>query len=195
VPRKNDNNLTERQYRTLRKLIFLWFAVIVRRRYHILQNIVLILSLSLNLFFILKKDSPVVNIIERHIDMEAAFDLSKYPSISNPDQTLKRRYERVYSVYIENKETPDSSHYTKNGNEVHNEWIAHCKTQLKKIILIKSRIRTIQKLLQNSYPDKEDEIFDIVQNKRYDETLADMSNYYAKFLSSGEYDYIVKTFD
>lgn len=192
--KKGDSTLTERQYKTLRRLIFLWFAVLVRRRYKIFQNVLLIMSLAINGIYFFIKQTPVINIIERNIDFKTALDLSKYNSITNINQTLKKRYDKLHSRYLDDKSTPDSSHYNKN-RLVNQEWASHCKLQLRRIISIKSRVKMIENLLQTSYPDKEDQIYTAIQEAHYDEVLADMSNYYARFVSSYEYDYIVKTFD
>ncbi len=190
--------MTERQYKTLRKLLSLWIAVVVRRRYTIFQNSLLVASLIANFYFVFIRSttsqpaSMAASIISNGINLEQALDLSNYPSISNPNKNLMSRYTRIYKIYLDDKTNPDNVYFQKNGN-IGPDWFRHCKSQLIKIINIKNRIKTVESLLLKTYPDKTDDIY-LLSNKS-EESLADMSNYYSKFLPTEVYDSIVKTYD
>ena len=193
----HDPEMTERQYKTLRKLLSLWIAVVVRRKYTIFQNVLLIGSIALNGFLFFYRGNSVqptiaATVLAKGVNIEQAMDLSNYQSVSDPDKTLMSRYNKIYKGYIDDKSEPDRIHYLKSGR-VDSEWYQHCKKQLVKIINIKNRIKAVENILLKTYPEKTDEIYQ-TSNKN-EESLADMSNYYSKFLPTEVYDSIVKSFD
>lgn len=195
--RQHDPEMTERQYKTLRKLLSLWIAVVVRRKYTIFQNVLLILSLLLNGFLIFYKGSsaqPTIaaTVLAKGVNIEQALSLENYQSVSDPQKTLMNRYTKIYKTYLDDKSEPDHIHYLKNG-KVESDWYRHCHTQLIKIINIKNRLKAVENILLLTYPEKTDEV-DEASNKS-EEALADMSNYYSKFLPTEVYDSIVKSFD
>lgn len=195
--KKTNDALTEKQFKTLRRLLLIWFKVFVRRRYSILLNLLLGVSLALNIWFFIPKDQKIQLpiSIEKPIDLNSVLDLNNYPSVSNPSQTLAKRFSRLYKNYLDDKSSPDYSHYIKNTRTINSDWSTHCRSELRKIISIKARVKDLELILDLNYPDRDQEIEVIIQEKRYGELLADMSNYYAKFISLGDYKYLVNTSD
>lgn len=194
--KRYEREMTERQYKTLRKLVLLWFKMTVRRRYKITQNLILLASLIANtVFFYVYKTGSHITIIERPIVFEEALNLETYTSISYPNQNLQKRYNNLYKRYLEDKARPNSYYYTGDGKTIDKAWKTYCRTQLKKIIFIKARIRDIEQLLETTYPDRTEKLQNIIEENKHEETLSDMSNYYARFLTAEEYNYIIKTMD
>jgi len=194
--------MTERQYKTLRKLLSLWIAVVVRRRYSIFQNLLLILSIGINVFLLtraqnlsetikeLKQPIEITEVVG--VDIEDALDLSKYKSIAYPAQTLLTRYNKVHKRYMDYKSRPDKVYFNKNGG-VDRDFHDRCKRELVRIMNIKYRLAILEALLLRTYPEKTDRIYELLN--KYEEPLADMSNYYSKFMSTSVYDGIVKAYD
>jgi len=187
--------MTERQYKMLRKLLSLWIAVIARRRYSIFQNLLLASSVCLNVgLYLSVKDmkKPIINPVVVGINIEKALDLKEYRSIAYPSQTLLSRYNKVHSRYLGYKSKPDRIYFTKSGI-VENNFAARCERELVRIMNIKNRLQVLQSLLLKTYPGEADKIYDLLN--KYEDPLADMSNYYSKFLPTSKYDGIVKAYD
>jgi hypothetical protein len=193
---KKERELTEREFKTLRKLLLLWFRLAVRRKYPIMLNIILFASVFTNVYFLFDRpEKQVAVVMEKPVNFGNVLDLSNYPSVSRNSQTLSRRFSILYKAYLNDKSTPDFSHNINNTRQIKKEWVSYCKIQLKKVISIKARVRDLELVLINNYPDKIDDIELIIQDKKYEEHLADMSNYYAKFISEEEYRSITNSMD
>lgn len=194
MTKKHNVRMTESQYRTLRRLIFLWFKVAVRRKYSIFQNGLLVFSIILNIsffFMIIQKKKPIQ--IVHTINIEKALDINNYPSISYSKQTVLKRFNKIYKQYLSDIQDPDHIHI-KDGI-VDEQWYRYCSDRVRRIINIKSRIRDIEILLETQYPEKIDEIEDVVKKNRHEEILSEMSNYYARFIRAEAYEYILKSSD
>jgi hypothetical protein len=133
-------------------------------------------------------------IINKPIDMMQALDLSNYSSVSYKSQNLLQRYNKLYKEYLSDKEKPDSYHYKKSDADA-KDWKRYCNVKLRKIINIKTRLVDIEHLLEKNYPSQFDDIQKIIQDTKHEESLSDMSNYYARFVSSEAYDYLLQSSD
>lgn len=122
------------------------------------------------------------------------YDLKHMTSISYPDQTLRDRFDKLYKDYLEDKQQSDYIHYEIDSRRVKKEWYNYCLLKLKKITGIKTRIKDTEEciLLLNG---SNEEVMDQIRDKRYEESLADMSNYYSHFVSLDSYKYILQTVD
>jgi hypothetical protein len=122
--------------------------------------------------------------------------MKNYGSISNSSKhNMQQRYNILYKRFLEDKSKPDSSYYTKSKKIVDSEWRKYCFSQLRKVIYIKIRVRDLEILLENTYPNHVEELQKLIEQNHNEETLSDMSNYYARFLTMEEYQYLIKTMD
>jgi len=160
-------------------------------------------SLFLNLLFIyVTKSSPqFYNLTpiesDRHSKLEKIYDLSNFKSFSYPTQTLEYRLERMYNIYLVDKETPRNKRYTNSG-KIDNDWKRRCTITLRRISVINAHLGVLEntiKLASGNDEDFKQDLDLLIEKKQYRDKLMDMSNFYARYLTSYQYDYVVKTQD
>lgn len=116
------------------------------------------------------------------------------PSVSTERASLKQRVDRLYREYLTDKQSPDYTYYVKSTNRVDKWWADSCVSKLRKIVSIRTRIRDIEQCI-NIVTGDPNVLADTVREKRYEEILSDMSNYYSRFVSVESYKYILTTMD
>ena len=161
-------------------------------------------SLLLNLSFIYVTKSVIpsnTHIIpikdKKEFALDKIYDLQNFKSASYPTQNLEKRLDRMYSAYLIDNKTNRNKRYTKEG-EISRDWKRRCTITLRRISVINAHLNIIEDSLKLAVGDNESAIQDLdvlIEKKQYRDKLMDMSNFYARYLTSYQYDYIVKTQD
>jgi hypothetical protein len=161
-------------------------------------------SLLLNLLFIYVTKStpaPKAEIIpiekKKEVSLGEVYDLKNFKSSSYPTQHLERRLDRMYKAYLIDKKTSRNKRYTKEG-KIGRDWKRRCTITLRRISVINAHLSIIEETLKLSVGDDESAKQDLdilIEEKQYRDKLMDMSNFYARYLTSYQYDYVVKTQD
>jgi len=202
--KKPEDHLTPRQYRSLRKLAILWLKTIASKKHPTIKNMLIFgLIVSNCTFLYLLNVLPSTHALEvqnvrkkyesRNISI---YTLATLPSISKEKHSLENRFNIAYKKYVKDKSRPDYTYYNpKSSRKVLKWWYNSCINQLRRILNMQSRIADLNKITFILNPNKEHEINDIIRKKGYEETLADMSNYYSRFVPLETYKYLVRTTD
>ena len=112
---------------------------------------------------------------------------------------LYQRIQYLYEGYLKEKSQPDYTYYEADRITLKKDWRKHCDAQLRRVINIQSRVRDVENaisfLTDVSEEDANPRMEDLIREKRYDDVLSEMSNYYSHFLPQRDYDYITITAD
>ena len=164
---------------------------------------VIIFSILLNVFLLAKMTNmKVERIIEREYyfnqeTIDKVYSINNYPSYADPSSDLGLRFKKLYDSYSKDKDKPKSSFYS-TGHELDEYWERTCVNNIRKIRNITSRIEDIEmaiNIMSDSRQDTSKYFQLLVEKEQYKERLAEMSNFYAKFISNYTYDKITKTID
>lgn len=159
-----------------------------------MANLLLIISFSANAYFFLRPNSSQLYLEHKTSDALDLYDLNQFYSVYNYDTTIKRRFDNLYKTYMKDKESPDESYYSKGDGKIDPWWQHNCLSNLKKIVVMRTRIRDIEHCII-IFTEKESAVADMIKEKRYEELLADMSNYYSRFVSVESYNSILHSMD
>ena len=201
---KEDEEFGEKQYKTLRKLVILWLKTIIHQKYRIIKNILIVgLLISNSVFIYLLNILPynyavqVEGIFDSHEAKSISiYSLNHLESISKEGDSLKDRFDVAYKKYIREKKKPDYAYYdTKNPKKIQKWWYNNCINQLRRILNMQSRLSDLSQTAMALNPHKKKEINDIIREKGYEEALANMSNYYSRFIPLETYKYLLRTTD
>jgi hypothetical protein len=131
-----------------------------------------------------------------------AYSLYNLDSVYGYEQSSTPLYQRInylYEGYLKEKAQPDYTYYEADRATLKNDWKGHCTSQLRRVIDIQSRVRDIENsistLTDASPTDMNPKLEDLIRNKRYDDSLSEMSNYYSHFLPQKDFDFIMHTTD
>lgn len=168
-------------------------------------NVLLIASLVFNVFILFKYDYLK---LKKSVPAEAINPdfYQKHPtllSVADPSQNLFDRVAKIKKQYDYDKQKPDYDYYEPDHVTVKKDWFLYCLKQSRKITNITTRLEQQSLTLhflngerpvdEESGPtDAEKAEQDIVNVV---DTLNDMSNYYAKFLSNEAYRSIMQLSD
>jgi hypothetical protein len=187
--------MSERQYRTLRKLFVLWLRIFIFKKHAVIKNIILIISFCLNGYFIasfiIPKNAIVPN--DGFPTIREYYSLDGVRSITGSTSALQI-YKKLKKCYDEDLKLPNYARYTKT-REIDPEWRRNCIRSLRKVIILKMRVDDLEKaiiILNPEYQERSEALF---SDKKYSENLSDMSNYYAGFLTQEDYDAIIRSFE
>lgn len=122
------------------------------------------------------------------------YDLNNLRSASPDKNSLNQRFDILYRDYLIDKQQSEYSYYNKDTNTVNKEWADLCVSKLKKITIIQIRIDDTERCISSMTGDSAS-LSEKVKEKKYEERLSDMSNYYSKFISFDSYKRILNTMD
>jgi hypothetical protein len=114
-------------------------------------------------------------------------------SAVSENATLNDRFNKLYEEYLKDKQQPDYAFYDSNG-KIDRWWASKCATKLRRIVSIRVRLRDVEHTIL-AMGIKPALVADSVREKHFEETLADMSNYYARFISLESYRQITNSVD
>ena len=166
--------------------------------------LLLIVSLVINSVFVylVKFSAPEAIDNSRSVKvnqtLQDAYDFSKYDSVAYQNQKLSTRFNRLYEQYLKDKSQPNDTSST--DGVVDAGWNRQCQNNLRRIMVLSGDLQIIETTI-NSIIEKSDapdakNVFDVlVEAKGYHEKLADMSNFYAKFVSEEFYTRIQQSLD
>ena len=194
--------MTTGQYKTLRHLAILWFKVALHHKFRIVKNILFYISIVGGFYYWttahglsskveeLSGQREKVSIAE----IENVYNVSNYESVISSSKTMEEGFRLLQNKLMKDRSIPDDEKYDKNGL-ILKEWRLHCYGQLRKIIFLKTRISDIERTILYLNYNKTDLIYDIYEKRGYHEALSDLSNYYSKFLTEGQYSYVINGFE
>jgi hypothetical protein len=173
------------------------------KRLRTYRKAIIIFSVMLNVFLLSKiTNSKVERIIEREYyfdqdSVDKVYNLNNYASYADQSSDLGLRFKKIYTAYLKDKDKPKSSFYD-TKQQLDNYWERNCINTLRKIHNINSRIEDLETAISIICDGRKDtqKYFDLlVEKQQYKDQLAEMSNFYAKFISNYTYDTITKTID
>jgi len=198
----DDLEMTTKQYKTLRYLVALWLKVAIHHKFRIIKNIIFLISMiGFGYYYISAttakdeleeiKQTKTLNVITA---IENVYNVNNYASVASEGKTATFVLKNLENQYLKDRTIPDDKKYSKQG-VINKPWRLHCYAQLRKIIFLKARIEDIERTILYLNYNKTDLIYDIYAKAGYDEILSDLSNYYSRFLTEGQYSYVLKGFE
>lgn len=173
------------------------------KRIRFYRKSIIIFSVMLNVFLLAKiTNTKAERIIEREYyfnqeSIDKVYNLNNYTSYADQSSDLGLRFKKLYDVYSKDKDKPKISFYD-DKQKIDAYWERNCINTLRKIHNINARVEDLESAISAICDGRKDtqKYFDLlVENRQYKEKLAEMSNFYAKFISNYTYDIIVKTLD
>jgi hypothetical protein len=150
-----------------------------------------------NVFFINAYRVSQANFVDYRVgfsdDLIRAYDLKQMKSAVSSANTVNDRFNKIYEEYLKDKQQPDYAFYDSTG-KIDKWWASKCATKLRRIVNIKVRLKDIEHTIL-ALGIKPDVLADKVREKHYEETLADMSNYYSRFIPLEAYRQITNSVD
>jgi len=146
------------------------------------------------------KETPNTEIIpieNKNFNLEEIYDLKNFKSSSYPTQHLERRLDRMYKGYLIDKKVSRNKRYTKEG-KIERGWKRRCMITLRRISVINAHLGVLENTIKMSVGDNESAKQDLdmlIEQKQYRDKLMDMSNFYARYLTSYQYTYVQQTQD
>jgi len=195
---KRSEELSPRQYKNLRKLIILWFKTLLHHRIKMVMYFSLLTSLSVNAFFY-QRFITIKN--EEKATIDKVYNLYNLDTIYGYEQTsipLKQRIHMVYDGYIKDHASPDYSYYKDDRVTLAAGWHTHCFFQLRRITSLQARVKDIENVIYSINNDgdfQDGELDKMIRDKKFEDVLSEMSNYYARFITQEDYKSIVETVD
>jgi len=194
--------MTTGQYKTLRHLAILWFKVALHHKFRIIKNILFYISIVVAFYYWTTAHGLFLKIEELSaqktkssiVEIENVYNVSNYESVISSHKTMEEGFKLLQNRLMKDRSISDDKKYSENG-VILKEWRLHCYGQLRKIIFLKTRLSDIERTILYLNYNKTDLIYDIYEKRGYDEALSDLSNYYSKFLTEGQYSYIINGFE
>lgn len=166
--------------------------------------LLLMMSLIINSIFIYLVKFSVPEVIDNRRDVKVnqtlqdVYDFSKFDSVAYQDQKLSARFNRLYHQYVKDKAYSNDSYYT--DGVVDASWNRQCQNNLRRIMVLSGDLQIIETTIniiieKSDAPDAKKNFDILVESKGYHEKLADMSNFYARFVPEEFYTRIQQSLD
>jgi len=168
------------------------------------RTAILILSLFVNGYLIHKlelfnresKSTVIVKtdgVVQKEM-VSKIFNLSNYKSVSKFSASAQDRFDRLVRGYAEDSKTPKEKRYI-NG-KLRDDWSRRCVDRVRRITNLQARVYDLEVVLGILFNGVEaTHVTEAMEATKYEERLAEMSNYYAGFLDEYSYNLIVRRVD
>ena len=115
----------------------------------------------------------------------------------NELRSIRDKNNQGSKTLFKEAKTSREKRYTPSG-KINKDWKRRCTITLRRISVINAHLSIIENSVElfSGNDKKIKQNLDIlIEEKQYRDKLMDMSNFYARYLSSYQYDYVIKTQD